>query len=415
MKRIVISLLLLTVISLGGSTIAAGPSTSMNIAPESGSYEAITSQTYTTRDLIEIYNNGEMEAMAITEGWDGDGSAEHPYVITGYRLTATHTQPIRIWNVDLHWEFVDNIIEWGAVCGTYFAGCENGLIANNTFHGRHSGMVVQNCENLIIRNNIVDNNTANGIEIFQGSVNLTIESNKISDSAEAGIYVPFSNDFIIADNEISNSGTSGIAVVGLIDSLITENIVTGSTEHGIYLYSLQDSRVTHNTVEDSGIYGVYMSLGAQNIFSKNWIENSTSFGASLGIQCTNATFWGNVLIDNGVDCQACDNGTDNVFAYTYFDDWTSPDDNSDGYVDLPYVIAGTAANEDPYPRTGIGVDVPCRLATTTTSATTSSTTTTTTTTTTTDLPMVPILELSVAVGAVAAIVLIVILVKRRSA
>ncbi len=412
MRRFVSGLVLLAVISLGALTVVATDSTGMLDREVEVNRQATKSQAYTTRYSIEIYNNEEMQTMAISESWDGDGSEEDPYVIAGYRLTATDTQPIRIWNVDLHWEFRNNIIEWGDVCGTWFASAENGLIEQNTFHGRHSGMVIQNCANLIIRNNVVENNTANGIEILGGSVNLTIEGNQVSDSGLVGILMPITSNFIVVDNVITRSGTSGIEAIGLPNALISGNTINASGAHGLDLYSITDSRVTHNIIADSELSGIYIESGSQNFISKNWVENSTSHGISLDSECSNTTVRGSVFIDNGVTCQACDNGTDNIFEYNYYDDWISPDADSDGFVDLPYEIAGTAVNEDPYPRIGPWVEVPCRF---TTPTTTTTTTTTSTTTTTTDVPPpIPMEYLLVGGGALALVaVLAVVLVRRK--
>ena len=44
-----------------------------------------------------------------------------------------------------------------------------------------------------------------------------------------------------------------------------------------------------------------------------------------------------------------DDGSNNVFAYNYWSDWTSPDVDADGIVDTPYSIDGNSNNHDQYP------------------------------------------------------------------
>ena len=102
MRRFVSGFVLLIVISLGAMTIIAADSSGLVCGEIEAIRQDAASQTYTTRYSIQIYNNEELQAMAISESWSGDGTEDQPYVITGYRLTATDTQPIRIWNVDLY-------------------------------------------------------------------------------------------------------------------------------------------------------------------------------------------------------------------------------------------------------------------------------------------------------------------------
>lgn len=55
----------------------------------------------------------------------------------------------------------------------------------------------------------------------------------------------------------------------------------------------------------------------------------------------------------------------NDFSYNYWDDWTNPDNNSDGFVDSTYSIDGDANNHDAYPRAEIS---PSTLTTTNTTS-----------------------------------------------
>ncbi len=78
----------------------------------------------------------------------------------------------------------------------------------------------------------------------------------------------------------------------------------------------------------------------------------------------NNTVWNNTFLNNNgagasydvLHAQAFDEGTDNRWNSTgvygnYWSDWTATDDNSDGIVDYPYVLSGTAGALDHYPRT----------------------------------------------------------------
>jgi hypothetical protein len=47
--------------------------------------------------------------------------------------------------------------------------------------------------------------------------------------------------------------------------------------------------------------------------------------------------------------QVYDNSTENTFVFNHYSEWVTPDVENDGYVDLPYLINGSAQNQDPYP------------------------------------------------------------------
>ena len=62
---------------------------------------------YTHHDPIWIQSNQEMIDQADDESWPGNGTAEDPFIITGYSFDSD-TQPLRIWNTDLYWIFTAN-------------------------------------------------------------------------------------------------------------------------------------------------------------------------------------------------------------------------------------------------------------------------------------------------------------------
>ncbi|MCK4567811.1 MAG: hypothetical protein KAU48_10945, partial [Candidatus Thorarchaeota archaeon] len=64
-------------------------------------------------------------------------------------------------------------------------------------------------------------------------------------------------------------------------------------------------------------------------------------------------------------CQVCDDGTSNLVSQNYYDDWSSPDVDTDGYVDSPYALDGDAENQDDLPLAVAGV-VPTETVTTST-------------------------------------------------
>ncbi|MFX1369454.1 MAG: hypothetical protein ACFFAY_12720, partial [Promethearchaeota archaeon] len=105
--------------------------------------------------------------------------------------------------------------------------------------------------------------------------------------------------------------------------------------------------------------------------------------------------------------------TGNVFSENYFDTWTIPDSNSDGYVDTAYAIAGSASSSDALPKAEPNRPLPDDIVLPGPSTTTTSTTTPTTAITTTDDAPPLGIELLIGVGALATALLVVIAIVMR--
>jgi len=414
------------------------------------------SAAYTAHDPIWIQSNQEFIDQAALESWPGDGSEGDPFIITGYSFNQ-ETQPLRIWDTDVHWQFINNRVDGvgdDIQCGTWIETVSNGAIIDCEFLNRHSGMIIMDVENFTISGNYVHDATANGIEVMTMITNCDITDNIVDDINHNGILVAGMTSGSISGNEVTDCGRRGISVTsGFYNSELKSNTITGVEEEGIFVQMATNSEMSFNTislVEDVGmavigfntcllknntidsVTGSGMSVDyceLSNITMNN-IENCTEIGIeSLGgtntsiIQNTVSDCDGyaislnedtdffeiknNVFLNNGGGCQLNDDGENNIFIYNYYSDWLSPDADSDNFVDLPYEADGTADNSDDWPVTTMGHNP----SPTTTTTTTTTSETTTGTGTTPDLSM----TLIIAGGAVAVIVLIagILVLKRR--
>lgn len=403
-------------------------------------------ESYIHHDQIWIQSNEEFNIQAAAESWAGDGSAGNPYVITGY-LFDCETQPLRIWHTTVHWIFIDNEIfgvGGNIQCGTWIENTTNGAIIDNEVHNRHAALAIADVENLIISGNYIHDCWGRGVELF-GAMNTTIiQNNIIEDIGQSGIYSVTSRNCIVKNNTISNC-VSGITLVGqTTNCTITGNIISNCESTGILMTSVDDGIITDNTitnVEDQGIYlssptdcvvtgniigdvdgigfkianaelsdiseniianctedGFCLTSGANTSLQWNSVYNMTGYAVNLETDSSNFSIKYNTFIDNGVDCQVNDDGTSNIVSQNYYDDWSTPDVDADGYVDSPYALDGDAENQDELPLAVAGV-VP--------------TTTVTTTTSTTENPLP--MDLLLIAGAIGVIVIVgvVLLVKRR--
>jgi hypothetical protein len=112
--------------------------------------------------------------------------------------------------------------------------------------------------------------------------------------------------------------------------------------------------VNENTVENCTLDG--LRLDSTNT-SVHWnsVRNVTEYAVNLLSDSNQVSLKFNTFIDNGGSCQVCDDGTANTISENYYDDWSTPDADANGYVDEPYAIDGAAGNQDDLPLAAAGV------------------------------------------------------------
>lgn len=410
-------------------------------------------RTYIPHEAILLDGNEEMIAQAEAENWSGNGSEESPYIISGYYFyDIMHSVEIR--HIDLHWVFTDNEIDGpatdGVWCGMEVSNSKNGLIINNLFHNRWRGLWLVNIYNIVVTHNIMEDNLFHGMECVGFANTCVISDNTLRRNHGFGIGMQIVIDSEISGNDISNNDGTGIWILGdatnytitgnIIDSVIglgiylgtsalasvTHNTMTNCSGDGISVFESDNFEVYNNTLENGGENGIVISTcilglihnntiidmdgigvqiasGGNSTLRFNHVEDAADYGLKTDVEAENMSITRNIFINNGDSVQICDDGTDNLIIYNFYDDWTSPDANSDQIVDVPYVFDGDAENEDPYPLTSPNAIPP--------SSVTTSTSTTTTTSTEFQIP----LELvGIGAGAVVLVVMGVFFLRRRN-
>ncbi len=408
-------------------------------------------ESYVHHDQIWIQSNEEFSIQAAAESWAGDGSAESPYVITGYLFDCV-TQPLRIWHTTVHWIFTENEIfgvGTGIQCGIWIDNVTHGSIINNEIHNRHSGLVIASVKAFVVSGNYIHDCWGNGIEFFASGMNNTlVQDNIIEDIGGDGIYATSSRDCVVKDNTITNINNIGIALFGQSpncevtgntisntassgmivsypdNGIVTGNVITHADSHGIYFNKPINCVISSNTIGDVSGDGMRVVNAEFTEISENIIGNCTDDGFRITSGTNTSVHWNsvynvsayavnleagsgnysvkfNTFIDNGADCQVCDDGTSNLVSQNFYDDWSSPDVDANGYVDSPYALDGDAENQDEFPLAAAGV-VPTQTVTTST---------TTSTGVENPLPM----DIILIAGAVGAIILVagILVLKRR--
>jgi parallel beta-helix repeat protein len=140
---------------------------------------------------------------------------------------------------------------------------------------------------------------AGGIALHSSSNNNTLTANTTShNNTGFGICISNCNNNTLEDNNASNNW-HGILLSECSSNTLTGNVVSCNTK-GI--------RIIHNSDNNQ-------------IYNNNFIANTTQ--ATVGVDSS-----GNIF------------NLDKPIGGNYWSDWTTPDDDSDGFVDFPYEFTG---------------------------------------------------------------------------
>ncbi|OYT58757.1 hypothetical protein B6U71_03925, partial [Euryarchaeota archaeon ex4484_178] len=141
-----------------------------------GSKENYTLRGY--HNPIRIESNSQLQQQADSEGWQGNGSAENPYVIQDYFIDATgYSYGIYIGNVSLHLTIENCTIE-NATLGSWNSGAivfyssSNVSIINDKLRKSNYGIYLNSSSSIVIRSSMIYENSMAGVCIDSSSGNI---------------------------------------------------------------------------------------------------------------------------------------------------------------------------------------------------------------------------------------------------
>ena len=300
---VVLAVGLVAVTILGATAGLLGQIGNINEPPASLT-QARTSATvaYTTHGPISINGNGDFIYFNGVRG--GSGTASDPYIISDWDITVpANSYGIQIADTDVHF-----------------------IVRNCYVHGLSSyvGIDLYDCSNGTLEDNNCSSHVIAGISLYS-SQNNTLVNNNCSSNVFYGIFLGASNNNTLVNNNCSSSDLWGIYLTFSSNcNNISWNLICNNAEYGVYVLTGSSNRICNNTfIGNNGATGTY----------------------------------------DGSHAQARDNGTNNWWNSTdgygnYWSDWTTPDSNHDGIVDVPYSIAGSAGAKDYYPLTTVHTQIP---------------------------------------------------------
>lgn len=268
--------------------------------------------------------------------------------------------------------------------GIYLIGSSGMTLTNNTCNGSNSeGLYLYQSNNNILAHNNCSSNIGYGIYLQELSGNNLLVNNNCSDNYH-GIVLISSGSNSLSNNNCSHNEFNGIFLESSGQNVLSHNICANNSA-GIYLYASSENILADNhcSGNNAGLYlvlsdgntlsglncsfnyalgGIVLSTSSNNSLSLNQIRDNIGPGVTV-FSGDNNMIWGNWFVRNSgsgssydpLHIQAYDAGLGNQWnssgSGNYWSDWTTPDANLDGIVDIPYVLAGSAGAEDYYPVT----------------------------------------------------------------
>ncbi|MFX0045383.1 MAG: nitrous oxide reductase family maturation protein NosD [Candidatus Hermodarchaeota archaeon] len=238
----------------------------------------------TVHGPIAIYDDAMFHSLATSEGWDGSGTEEFPYIIEDLWITEeSDTNPIHIENTRVYFIIRDCLLEGDSfgisVDGIYLLNVQNGSIENNEVVGCLTGISLENSHwNKISGNELYGNE--GGISAWDSKHNELVDN--IIYSNGSGIVLWTESDYNeILGNQLSTNRDEGIALWWSDHNNVANNRVTGSN-HGIILYmDNHHNDISWNEIYENVLYGITLELehNTDNSITYNAIyENGLGIG-----------------------------------------------------------------------------------------------------------------------------------------
>jgi parallel beta-helix repeat protein len=255
---------------------------------------------YTPHGRILIDGNDEFHAMAAQEGWTGDGSKEHPYLITGYEIDLAKTAggAVEVHNTDVHF----------IVRGCYLHG---GIHTLGKSYGY--GVLAWNVQNMLVERTVATDNFE-GVRLEKGTSDCVIRYNDLSKNAGHGVALASAHNNIIEYNLCTHEKDDGM--------------LFGSFNQASNFDAANNNIVRYNEFSDNSTSGVCLFRGSGNRFYGN------AFGKGNGVAILNTA--GKNEWDNG-----------EVEGGNWWVNFEGEDQDGDGILDKEKTLPGGAVDRYP--------------------------------------------------------------------
>ncbi|MCK4783240.1 MAG: right-handed parallel beta-helix repeat-containing protein [Desulfobacteraceae bacterium] len=313
-------------------------------------------------DIIRITPGTYNQRIVVNKPLTVEGNGNGPVIIqgpalgNGYAVRVEYTEYVTISNLTTQYcrigislyqstniTVIDNTSQNNTQHGIALEwwSNENTITGNTLTNNDDSGIFLELSNNNNISGNRIFENgdkpvpQAHGVYLKHSSNN-NISGNEIYRNSAYGIELwgGATDDNTISENEIYENYQSGIlASTNPWYTVITDNYIHDNDYSGIILTdNVRGNEVYYNDVESNGNWGIY-ARGAPDsrVYNNNFIDNHKVINPNAKQAYSRDS--GNMVFN-------LDPLLDPLIGGNYWSDWTTPDSDSDGFVDNPYTIPG---------------------------------------------------------------------------
>ena len=308
-----------------------------NDVSEANEYNNKRTRKYQAGNVIVVKSNSDFGNL-VSEGFaTTDGTT---YYIEDLDIENCEGRGIDIQNTNVPFVINNCTVHGCSESGVFFKSITNGKITDSTVEVNHlKGIRLQNCSHVDIDNNIVQNNSNYGIDVY-------MEVMPYPDCE----YISITNNTILGN-------MYGIDLIGDL-CLVRDNVIRNNTAampgsdegYGIRAFG-NYSEIYNNTIAYNDNYGIYMDYDHPShpclwncVFGNTFIDNNVEFpghtsqGYDSGDNYWNSTVKLGYYNDTG---SPFDNYIGNNWS-----DYTVSDSNNDKIGDTAYGIDGIAGEKD---------------------------------------------------------------------
>ena len=292
--------------------------------------------SYTSHSPIIISNNMDFN----TQGWSGNGSESHPFVIEDLIITNSSIC-IAISDTDVYFKIRNCFIsaaEESSNDGIVFSNVKNGTVKDCIVKLHNNGINIVDSSSCNLMNNSVIDNKRDGISLSHSTL-CNLSENFALGNRFYGYAVSQSSSCLLTNNTATNNaqyGFSGFSIWKSSSCILTKNIATDNAFYGFeisysiscvftenklvanglnldgdsvlhWLHNISDNLVNdqtlgyfmsiNNTQIDGTQYGQIILANCTNVIVRNGIIIDASVGIRLGF-CTNCALTNNIANSN---------------------------------------------------------------------------------------------------------------------
>jgi parallel beta-helix repeat protein len=241
---------------------------------------------------IFVYNGTYYENLTINHRIDLFGEDRSITIINGNRTDTVIT--VNANNVNISHFTITNGSTLENTSIIQING-ENSIITDNIISYGYYGINLNNSDNHLIYDNVIRNNSVDGIRLNRSDNNVNISFNTITKNKN-GIYLYSSDGNNIYNNEIQNNNRSGIFLNNTCqNNIIRNNNASQNGNHGIYLNDYSDYQtLSYNQIYYNNNSGLVLENCSMNFnIDGNKVIGNSNYGMMI-IGSTNNISWNTI-------------------------------------------------------------------------------------------------------------------------